>query len=651
MTLAWIISLFTIIAVLPSDSNGQKLKTDSLYSRLQKAVTTTAKIDIYEALIREYQGSEPQKALVIAASLDSLSIADNNGMGMALADYYRGVNQLLKGNYDSVSYYAKLVIRKSAPQAVKRTEAMGLNLRAVYFWHTGKSDSSIIYHLKALRMRERIKDQAGMGVSYLGLGGLYVSLNKLTEAENLLVKAVDIGRLTANERLVINAMHFLANIYSKQKKYQKALKTDTAALEIAVRLNNQRVISQIYSNMASCFAETGRSRIALIYYYKVLEIDRFFKDEKQIGDTYSNIAGVQYKIGDFRKAIEIGQQAVNLFKKTGFSEGLINVYPILSSSYAKLGDYRKAFETESEFNILQKELFNEKSDRTIAELKTQYETEKKEQQILSLQQKSEIQHLEIEVKNILIAVASILVLVLVIFGYILSNRRKLRARVELQEEINRQQVLAARAIINAEERERGRIAADLHDGIGQMLSATLLNLKQLFEKLAVKGDNKEKADQTMALLTNSYDEMRAISHKLMPEAVVKRGLIAAIKDLAERVSNDRFRITVDSHSSEYPLDNEQEAIVYRVIQEAVTNAVKHADADKLSIQFFNHDDMLTVSIEDNGIGFDMTQEKLFSGIGLSNIRSRIDYLGGTLDIDTAPGKGTVLILSIPLGAR
>jgi two-component system NarL family sensor kinase len=638
--------LFVVLAIiLPMESAAQKSVSDSLYRRLSAAKSAATKLGIYEALIREFQGADPAKAQTIIAELDSVATRENIAEGRALADYYRGVHHLLKGKYDSLNYYAQSAVRKSSEQRVRRTKAMGLNLRAVYFWHIGQMDSSVSYHLEALRLRERINDQAGMGVSYLGLGGLYVSLDKLTEAEQLLKRAVDIGRSTNNERLIVNAMHFLANIYSKQRKYEQALETDTAALEIAIRLNNKRVISQIYSNMASCFVETRRPRTALIYYHKVLKIDRFFKDDKQIGDTYSNIAGVYLKTGDYRQAIEIGLQAVGLFKKTGYKEGLNHVYPILSTSYAKRGEYQKAFENEREYNSLKGDLFNENSHRTIARLKTEYETEKKEQQVLSLKQQNEIQHLEIELKNILIGVAGGLLVILIILGRVISSRRKLRSRIELQEEVSRQQILAAQAVINAEERERGRIAADLHDGLGQLLSASLLNLKLLFERLALNEENKERAEQAISLLSNSYDEMRSISQQLMPEVVIRKGLILAVLGLAERSSHEGFSIHVDSHSDEYALDREQEVVIYRIIQEVVNNAHKHSGADQLSIQFNSDLRGTTISLEDNGIGFDINMEK--QGLGLSNIRSRVDYLGGTLDLDSSPGKGTLTILFIP----
>ncbi|WP_187774971.1 sensor histidine kinase [Pedobacter sp. BS3] len=637
--------LISGILLYSSLAAGQSL--DSLNHELQQARTVNAKIHAYEDLIRYYQSVDPQKAFDMAKALMALSQKNNNAEGKAIAYYNYGIYWLLQGQYDSVKHYAALTGKTATSGKVERVHAMGINLMAIYFWNTGKLDSSLRYHLSALRIREKNRDTNGLGISYLGLGSLYATLQKTKDAEEYLIKGWKIGEKTKNDKLIINCMHMLANVYASREQYSKALQVDEKAIKVALKANDKRGVSQIYSNMANCYTELGQYDKSIIYHYKVLEIDKFFKDDRQIADTYFNLATCYQKTGNNQKAIDLASQAVALFKKTGYKEGLNYTLPLLSRSYEDTGNYRQALKAQQDYVQVQKEIFNETSDKTISDLKTQYETEKKEQQIKSLNQKNLIQQLQIRQKNISLIIAGILLIFIISIAYFIYNRRKLKARAVLQEAINKEQEMAARGILDAEERERRRIAGDLHDGVGQMLSAALMNLNSLFQKLGLNTEERYKAEQSLALVTESYDEMRSISHQMMPNALIKAGLASAVKEFINKIDKDKIRVSLETIGLNGRLDEQVETVLFRVIQETVNNVIKHAEADKLHIQLLKDEEGVTVTIEDNGKGFDKSKIKSKTGIGLSNIYSRVGFLKGTVDIDTAPGKGTLINIFVP----
>jgi signal transduction histidine kinase len=209
--------------------------------------------------------------------------------------------------------------------------------------------------------------------------------------------------------------------------------------------------------------------------------------------------------------------------------------------------------------------------------------------------------------------------------------------------------MATKAVLEAEEKERTRIATDLHDGVGQILTAALINYNRLVSRF--KNPTVEDnllADRTLALLNESYDEMRSISHQMMPNSLVKAGLAVAVKEMLNKVQSETLRVTLETQGLHERLDNQTETVLYRILQEIVSNVTKHSGANKLSIQLIKDADGVSLTVEDNGVGFNPKVVGL-NGIGLKNMMSRINFLKGDIDIDSAVGKGTLIAIHIPVG--
>jgi two-component system NarL family sensor kinase len=135
---------------------------------------------------------------------------------------------------------------------------------------------------------------------------------------------------------------------------------------------------------------------------------------------------------------------------------------------------------------------------------------------------------------------------------------------------------------------------------------------------------------------------------MMPNALIKSGLVSALRDFINKIPSNKLKISIDTQGINEQLDSTTETVLYRVIQESVNNVIKHADATVLDILLLCDKKEITVSIEDDGRGFDTADKSKFAGIGLKNMISRIEYLKGTVDISSAPGKGTLVAIYIPL---
>jgi two-component system NarL family sensor kinase len=237
-------------------------------------------------------------------------------------------------------------------------------------------------------------------------------------------------------------------------------------------------------------------------------------------------------------------------------------------------------------------------------------------------------------------------------SYLLFVRAKLKQKQLLDKELIMQKELRSKAVIEAEEKERVRIARELHDGIGQQLSAAKLNISGLQASLKTnKPEEEVMLRNAMDLLDESVKEVRAVSHSMVPNALIKSGLVSAVREFVNKISSTGdLKVNLEIVGMSERLEGTLENILFRVLQEIVNNIIKHSQAREVGIQFVKHDSDLTILIEDNGVGFDV-DKKLNDpegGIGLKNIQSRIDFLNGEVHFDSYPGKGTTITIEIPV---
>lgn len=212
----------------------------------------------------------------------------------------------------------------------------------------------------------------------------------------------------------------------------------------------------------------------------------------------------------------------------------------------------------------------------------------------------------------------------------------------------RQQELAAQAVLEAEEDERQRIARDLHDGVGQMMSATKMNLSSFESEINFENKEQQRSfEKIISLVDESCREIRSVSHNMMPNSLLKNNLAAAVRDFIDKLDKKKLEIQLYTEGLDEKLDSNIEVVLYRVIQECVNNVIRHAGATTLDISITKEKDGISATIEDNGKGFDTKGTENFEGIGLKNIRTRVEYLKGTVDFDSSPGRGTLVALFVP----
>ena len=241
------------------------------------------------------------------------------------------------------------------------------------------------------------------------------------------------------------------------------------------------------------------------------------------------------------------------------------------------------------------------------------------------------------------------VVLLLVIGTLIYRQQKLRQeQLEKQTKIERQQV-QLQAVLQGEERERKRLATDLHDGLGQLLSTIKLNVSGFQHELDTEGGNpKDALDTSLGLIDEAVGELRNISHNLMPSALLQLGLVPALDELVTKINRSgQIEVRLQTFGMESRLSDSLEITLYRVVQELLNNVLKYAKASSISVQLLREGGELNVMVEDNGVGFDTKIIKNSTGIGWQNMHSRVEMLGGVIEVDSHPGHGTTVIIDLP----
>ncbi|WP_116771539.1 sensor histidine kinase [Maribacter litoralis] len=319
-----------------------------------------------------------------------------------------------------------------------------------------------------------------------------------------------------------------------------------------------------------------------------------------------------------------------------------------SVAYYKLKNYKSAFESNVSYEYLRDSLNEFKYSTLLTELETKYQTAEKEKQILEEKQKAQI------TRNWLIAATIALVFGAGIAILVQKNTTKKRKLAEqetlLKQErvdnlLKQQELVSIDAMIEGQEKERQRVANELHDDLGSLMATIKLHFSN------VKGKDKDPAlKQAQSLLEEAYQKVRGIAHSKNSGVMSSQGLLPAVKKMAQVISEtNALEVNVEDFGMGERMENSLELSLFRTIQELVANAIKHAEATKLNIQISQYDDNLNIIIEDNGKGFDRSNlEKSKTGMGLTNIEKRIEHLEGNFTIDSVLGKGTSIIIDIPV---
>ncbi len=500
-------------------------------------------------------------------------------------------------------------------------------------------------YLEAKKLADEINDKRLQRITNNNLASIFINLMDYEKGKQYAEKSLAIATEMKNDYAISSSMFNIATAELYLKQYDQALKHYQEIEAIGVRMEDDIVTLDGWLGTADAYKFLADNNRAEQYYKKVIAFSR----EKSLPEyemyAYMGIADVYISTNrkdDARSAIAGG---IELGSQLGSNYELKDLYLKASALEENGGNLTRALDFRKKYEILNDSIVGEKSKSHINLLEARFESEKKESMIRELEADKKLQELSLRQKNTLNYIligSAVTLLIIVLLSYRTYHQRQ-RLQLQRISELEKEKQLAAtEAVLRGEEQERSRLAKDLHDGLGGMLSGIKYSFNTMKGNLIMTPDNQQAFERSMDMLDSSIKEMRRVAHNMMPEALVRFGLDAALRDFCNDIQKSgALQISYQSIGLENGVPDQTAAItIYRIVQELITNTIKHAAAKTAIVQVTKADSQLAVTVEDDGKGFDTVILKQSKGIGWTNIQHRVDFLKGTLDVKSQAGKGT-----------
>jgi len=624
---------------------SQVKKSDSLLKLISVAGEDSNKINLLFSIGDLFQNAEPEKSKQYIRMAGELSKKINFITG--IQKFYRHISYVfaVQSQYDSVLYYNQLGLELAKKK--KDTFTIGVSLFNIGIAYRFKSDyeNAVLYNLEGARILEG-KGYTNIETNlYDGLQVLYMTLAQYDKAIMYGEKAVSVGRKLKNKDPLAVALNNLALSYMEVNRMENAKQVLMEAIAISKTIDNKSVEGSALNNLGDIAIREGAFDLLKKYGEQSLQIHQQINSTEGIAISTLSLAIYYQSHKEFNKAKEYALSALKISEENNFLSEKSQCMKILSNIFFSMNDFAKGYSYSLNSQKTDGEIFNESLAQKEAALKVKYETEKKEIQIERLKADKELQQLSIRQKNTLnyILIGSAFTLLIISLLTFRNYKQKQKIQEQRISELEKEkQLTATEAVLKGEEQERTRLAKDLHDGLGGMLSGIKYSLNTMKGNLIMTPDNSQAFERSMDMLDSSIKEMRRVAHNMMPEALVKFGLDTALKDLCNDVNQSgALQVNYLSIGMENAAIEQTTAItIYRIVQELINNTMKHAAAKTAILQVAKSDSHLSVTVEDDGKGFDKTVLNQAKGIGWSNIQNRVEFLKGTLDVQSEKEKGT-----------
>jgi len=588
----------------------------------------------------------------LAAEAYKLAQQINYPKGIRGAFIRMGSVLMTRGYNDSALVFINQAIVISQSLKDYRSVAGGYILKSYVAQAKGQKDSAFACLYQSLQYSEKISDTATIISTHTAMGDMNFDYKEYGKALGSYETALRLAKKANLIKQQNDALTGKGNVLYKQDHFKEALHCYFQNDSISKIIHDDIGNAQNLNNIALCYAGLKQTSKALFYYAMALNAYKKYGMQSEEANLYYNIAILYNDINLADSAIYFLTLSSTLAAQIHEPEQLMEAYKLLAETWATKGDYMKAYGYHVQYNLMNDSLLNAEKISSISEMQTKYDTEKKEQQIVLLDQQNKTKAAQ---RNALIAGSAVLLLALFVLGFYYIQRNKIaRKNQEIAEQkiislLNETELKTYNAMIEGQEEERKRIATDLHDRLGSMLATVKLLFSSLDTKIdLIQKENNEQFSTAKNLLDEACGEVRRISHNLSSGIVMSFGLVPALEELCHSVDQSKLiKCKLMAFGMDERLDQSIELGAYRMIQELFSNILKHAKASKVTVQLNHVEGSLNVTVEDDGIGFNVEEKRKSGGMGLHNLEKRAAQLNGIYTVDSHPGKGTISIIEIP----
>src|SRR6476661_3713337 len=551
---------------------------------------------------------------------------------------------------------AALYRRRPEPRIAQMLGRIAINVSSLQQRRNNLS-GSIKTLLEAIPYLKQLDDNLGLVVVYYNIGSTFSMLGQPEQALRYWREGLALAPKVHNASYLTALASNVARHYVNQGDSSRARPYLRQARQMAFSEANSYYLDLYLSVQGQFYTRFGEPQRGLPLLLQALPLARRRGDLNLLGTLLRDLGEAYADLGQYAQARPHLLESLQLLQEDGDPQQRIQTLELLGNVEKKAGQPALALRYYERRTALRDSLSDVAVRAQINGLEARYQARQREQQIRLLRQSQRLQAAELRRQRQLSYAALALALALLGVGglsYVaIRNRRRLELQQQqlqaqkIQELEQERQLTATEALLRGQEEERGRLARDLHDGLGGMLSSVKYYLGSIRGAVVLPEASAVLFARSLSQLDSSISELRRVARDMMPEALLQLGLVPALRDVCEAVQHSQqLPVQFQAYGFEQRLPQRTEVVVYRLIQELLNNIQKHAQARHVVVQLMRSDQHVQVIVEDDGQGFDANAAS--TGVGLRSIRARADYLKGTLDLRTAPGQGTTFTLDFDL---
>jgi len=630
------------------EAAAQKEYVDSIKTRIKIEKNDSEKVRLLVQLGNRVRLSDTAESWRNYQEIEKIASETGNEFFKGMAYFLKATIYLANQPVQSIGNYEKAInIFSRYPGNRRAMLSIGSCYINLGLSHNNSNDyeTAVYYYLKAedayLKIDPRHSD---LSILYSNISITYGTINKFEEGIYYSKKGLDWAKNGKDKNSLMVAYYgYGGNLVNAKKGDSGLAYLDTAKM-LATEINDPNYVYSADFMKAMYYYNSKQYRKAIEYYSRLLEFCRQYNYGPGMANNYLNLAACEAELKMPKEAAKHLDSSAKIFDYVVYDASKQMYFENYAEVYRQLGQYDKAFAYKDSVGVIKDSIYRADNIKQIEFRQARYSYEKQQNDIKQLEDEKEIQRLALKQKstiNYLLIGGAVILLVIILLSFRNYQQNKKLHQQRIAELETEKKLAATEAVLKGEEQERSRLAKDLHDGLGGMLSGIKYSLNTMKGNLVMTPENKLSFERSVDMLDGSIREMRRVAHNMMPEALVKFGLDAALKDFCTDINQSgALNVNYQSIGVEGAVIDQTLAItIYRIVQELINNTIKHAGASSAIVQVSKNGDQISVTVEDDGKGFDTALLKTSKGIGWSNIQNRIEFLKGTMDVQSAPGEG------------
>ena len=636
---------------------GQNARIDSMERELKHPKDDTVRFTLLENLAREYFGYDTIKSMRYLAM--ARVQAQQTPSYYQMADCYEmeAIIYFTANRFDkmplldtAIRYYQQYIGQKPPASEIENAKLSIATCKGelgTAFVKQGKFRESIAAYMEALsawQASTRPEKDDAIGTYYCNMANVYYDLKEFDKCLEYDKRALPYKLRAGNEDFLAQNYGLVSDDFVSLGQYDSALAYSEQEKRLVEKLHKPSLSGGYYGKAAMIYRHLRQYSRAIAYYKQAILMDQISANPFAQATSSRGLAQVYVEMDKYDSARGSFLAGLAIAQKYAYPKEMLEDLQGLANLEDKANHSAEAFNFLKKANLLRDSLKAEESRTAIAEIEAKYKTAEEEKSILQLQKDKEIQTLSLKQQSTLnlilfISLGGVIVLSFLVWRN--YRQKQLLQRRQISELEKDKQLMAVSAMLKGQEEERSRLARDLHDGLGGMLSGVKYSLNNIRGNMVITADNVAIYERSLDMIDSSIRELRRVAHNMMPEMLTRFGLDEALKDYCHSLASaGLLSVKYQCFGMTERLDSSTEIIIYRIVQELLNNTLKHAGATESLVQLVREGSRLSVLVEDNGRGFDVAALDSSRGAGWTNIRSRVDYLKGAIDIHSDQGKGT-----------